>query len=106
MANGASGSASPAPPHDSYRDTPGNEDIQAQAAETRNDSPSSAIPIPRNPNLDEDDLERGDDMAATLVNDQPEVFSPRRGWRGLASLSLSAFSGEAAWRQAQADRNR
>ena len=56
------------------------------------------------------DLERGDtdDMAATLVNDDvSDAFSPRRVWRGLAaSLSLSAFSGEAAWRQSQADRNR
>ncbi|KAL8948568.1 MAG: hypothetical protein Q9222_005254 [Ikaeria aurantiellina] len=78
------------------------EDIQTQAAETSNDSPTAAIPIPR----DTSDLERGDDMAATLVNEPPETSSSRRGWRGLASFSLSAFSGEAAWRQAQADRNR
>ncbi|KAG7007659.1 hypothetical protein G7Y79_00008g022970 [Physcia stellaris] len=74
------------------------DDVQALAAETTNESPSAAIPIPR----DNNDIERGDDMADTLVEDQ----SGRRGWRGLASLSLSAFSGEAAWRQAQADRNR
>ncbi|MCJ1403924.1 hypothetical protein MMC11_007147 [Xylographa trunciseda] len=97
--------------HPHYHDTvPSDPDeIQAQAAETANESPSSAIPIPRSSADDADlDLERGDDLAATLVNDQPEgAFSPRRtGWRGLASLSLSAFSGEAAWRQAQADRNR
>ncbi|KAL8683424.1 MAG: hypothetical protein Q9186_000577 [Xanthomendoza sp. 1 TL-2023] len=77
------------------------QDIQVQAAETRNESPTAAIPIPRDPG----DLERGDDMAATLVNDAPEASSARRGWRGLASFSLSAFSGEAAWRRAQADRN-
>ena len=97
-------------PHRPYVDSPlENEDIQAQAAETTNESPSSAIPIPRSPEqqLDDEDLERGDeDMAATLVNDRSDNFSIRRGWRGLASLSLSAFSGEAAWRQAQADRNR
>lgn len=86
-----------------YHDNTEEEDIQIQAAETINDSPSSAIPIPRDANSD---LERGDDMAATLVNDQQEGTLPTRGWRGLASLSLSAFSGEAAWRQAQADRNR
>ena len=40
-------------------------------------------------------------MAATLVNDQGEASSPRSGWRGLTSMSLSAFSGEAAWREAQ-----
>ncbi|KAL8731249.1 MAG: hypothetical protein Q9181_004349 [Wetmoreana brouardii] len=78
------------------------EDIQVQAAETSNDSPTAAIPIPR----DIDALEGGDDMAATLVDDPAEPSSSRRGWRGLASFSLSAFSGEAAWRQAQADRNR
>ena len=98
------------PSHRPYTDNPPDSaDIQAQAAETINDSPSSAIPIPRSPEqqLDDGDLERGDeDMAATLVNDQSDTFLVRRGWRGLASLSLSAFSGEAAWRQAQADRNR
>lgn len=90
-----------------YEDVPitNTDDIQAQAAETINDSPSSAIPIP----CEHHDLEGGeDDLAATLVNDdhEPGASSPRRGWRDLASLSLSAFSGEAAWRQAQADRNR
>ncbi len=88
--------------HRPYQDEPDDSDIQTQAAETANESPSAAIPIPR-----DSDLERGDDMAATLVNDQPEESMPRNGWRGLAaSLSLSAFSGEAAWRQAQADRDR
>ena len=98
-------SAAPQPNSSSYTPYHDNteEDVQIQAAETTNDSPSSAIPIPRDANAD---LERGDDMAATLVNDQQEGSSPSRGWRGLASLSLSAFSGEAAWRQAQADRNR
>ncbi|MCJ1381444.1 hypothetical protein MMC17_004554 [Xylographa soralifera] len=96
--------------HPHYHDPAASDpdDIQAQAAETANESPSSAIPIPRSSDDGDLDLERGDDLAATLVNDQPAgAFSPRRtGWRGLASLSLSAFSGEAAWRQAQADRNR
>ena len=78
------------------------DDTQSQICETVNDSYSAAIPIPR----DLSAAEEGDDMAATLVNDDPEASSPRRGWRDLASLSLSAFSGEAAWRQAQADRDR
>ena len=80
-----------------YHDSPGGDDVQVLAAETANESPSAAIPIPR-----DNDVERGDDMAETLVEDR----SGRRGWRGLASFSLSAFTGEAAWRQAQADRNR
>ena len=89
-----------------YRDDP-TADVQVVAAETTNDSPSAAIPIPR-----DSDLERGDELAATLVNDTDlgEASNSRRGWRGLAaSLSLSAFSGEVAWRQhqeAQAARNR
>lgn len=79
-------------------------DFEAQAMDTSIESPSSAIPIPRSVNSD---LERGnDDMAATLVNDQPEPSQQRRSWMDLASLSLSAFSGEAVWRQAQVDRNR
>ncbi|KAI9870918.1 MAG: hypothetical protein M1830_003632 [Pleopsidium flavum] len=93
-------STAPQPP---YRDDPG-EDIQALVAGSTNESPSSAIPIPHNPAEDDADLERGDDMAATLVNDGPSTS--RGGWRGLTSMSLSAFSGEAAWRQAQADRSR
>ncbi|KAL8766278.1 MAG: hypothetical protein Q9209_006910 [Squamulea sp. 1 TL-2023] len=88
--------------HSRRSDVDDPDDVQVQAAETSNDSPTAAIPIPR----DAADLERGDDMAATLVNDPPEASSSRRGWHGLAAFSLSAFSGEAAWRQAQADRNR
>ena len=85
-----------------FRDNPSDIDVQVQAAETTNESPSAAIPIPR-----EHDLERGDDLAATLVNDQSEASASRSAWRGLAaSMSLSAFSGEAAWRRAQEDRNR
>lgn len=90
-----------------YHDDPADDEVQVQAAETANESPSAAIPIPR-----EADLERGEDMAATLVNDQDlgEASNSRSGWRGLAaSLSLSAFTGEAAWRQhqqTQADRDR
>ena len=98
----ASSSAPTAASRSLFQDNPNYDDIQAQAAETVNDSPSSAIPIPR----DHSDLERADDLAATLVNDQPIASSQRRNWRDLASLSLSAFTGEVAWRQAQADRNR
>lgn len=84
-----------------FQDNSDSNDVQAQAAETTNESPTAAIPIPYDA-----DPERGDDMAATLVNDQPEASSPRRVWTGLTSMGLSAFSGEAAWREAQADRNR
>ncbi|KAI9819114.1 MAG: hypothetical protein M1827_007270 [Pycnora praestabilis] len=105
MARGSPSNSRFAPYHDEPE-----EDIQTRAAETTNDSPSSAIPIPRNI-VEEADLERGDESAATLINDRPPpttttTSNPRTVWRGLANLSLAAFSGEAAWRQAQADRNR
>ncbi|KAL8783720.1 MAG: hypothetical protein Q9195_009305 [Heterodermia aff. obscurata] len=90
-------SAQESPSATPYHDSPRADDVQVLAAETTNESPSAAIPIPR-----DNDVERGDDMAETLVEDR----SGRRGWRGLASFSLSAFSGEAAWRRAQADRDR
>lgn len=71
-------------------------EVQNTTAMTTNDSPSAAIPIPcestSNPEVSED-------LATTLVNSQ----SNQGGWAG---LSLSALSGEAAWRQEQADRNR
>lgn len=92
-------SAVPTPPPHPDPHVVESDEVQAMAAESTNESPSSAIPIPRNV---DDDLERGDDLAETLV----ESHSERSGWRGLASFSLSAFSGEGAWRQAQADRNR
>ena len=77
-------------------------DIQTQAAETINDSPAAAIPIP----YDSADLERGGDLAATLVNDDdPEPSSSSR-WAGLTSMSLGAFSGEASGRKAHEDRDR
>jgi hypothetical protein len=102
MAQPSSTASADSSTHQTHRDHGDSADIQAQAAETANESPSAAIPIPR-----DIDLEQGDDMAATLVNDQPQASSSRSGWRGLAaSMSLSAFSGEAAWRQAQEDRNR
>ena len=102
MAQSSSNIAPSANHQGPYLDNPGDTDVQAQAAESTNESPSAAIPIPR-----DIDLEQGDDLAATLVNDQAEASTPRSRWRGLAaSMSLSAFAGEAAWRQDQEDRNR
>ena len=76
-------------------------EIQTQAAETFNDSPTAAIPIPR-----DTDLEQGDDLAATLVNDEEPESSSRSRWAGLTSISLGAFTGEAAGRKAHSDRSR
>lgn len=90
------------PPQVPYRDDPA--DNQGRAGENTTEPPSSAVEIARTADEDNADMERGDDTDATLANEQ--ASTSRGGWRGLASLSLSAFSGEAAWRQAQADRNR
>ena len=85
-----------------YPDNPREGDVQIQAAETVNDSPTAAIPIPR----DNTDLERGDDLAATLVNDeQPESSTSRSRWEGLTAMSLGAFSGEAAGRKPHEDQD-
>ena len=106
MANTSSTAAPDAGNHQQQHESLAEADVQVQAAETANESLSAAIPIPR-----DTDLEQGEDMAATLVNDESndesDAMPPTRRWRGLAaSLNLSAFSGEATWRHAQQDRNR
>ena len=77
-------------PSSSYGTT--SDEIQAEAAMTRNESPSAAIPIPGSPQSEPD--EHSDDLAATLVNDRPSVFSPGRGWRAVASRSIAALSSD------------
>jgi hypothetical protein len=81
------------------------EDVQAQAALTRNESPSAAAPVPMRISEDESDLEHGEEEYTSLVR-ETQSPPPRSSWRYLASFSLSALSGEAVWRQAQADRTR
>lgn len=98
--NGGSPSTASQP---SYRDE-ASEDSQMGVRGSTIESPSAAIAVPHSTARAESDLERGDDMAATLVNDG--ASTSRSGWRGLASLSLSALGGEAAWRQAEVDRER
>jgi hypothetical protein len=80
------------------------DDVQARAAETVNESPSAAIPIPRLSDEDDEDIEQGTDASAPLSGSSN---GPRPAWRNLASLSISALSGDTAvWRQSPADRNR
>lgn len=86
-------SSTPSPAQSQHHDTPADStDVQIQAAETTNDSPTAAIPIPNN-----NDLERGDDLAATLVNEdddeEPESSRSTSRWGGLTSVSLGAFAG-------------
>lgn len=80
------------------------DDIQARAAETANDSPSAAIPIPRLSDEDDEDIERGAESLGPL---RIGTNGARLGWRNLTSLSISALSGDTAvWRPSPADRNR
>ena len=84
------------------------DDIQDRAAETRNESPSAAIPIPSAEDgeedellLDERDVERGHGGSGTEAQDQnARQTAPRgvSGWRNIFGSSLSALSGETVWR--------
>lgn len=102
MAGGSPSNTSSVPIPLSQSIDPYNDDVQTRIAETVNDAPSSAIPIPRS--SDElDDLERGDDMGTTLVNDEPSALLSGRGRNEPALTCLSAFDEEAAWRHAPND---
>ncbi|PGH05051.1 hypothetical protein GX51_03148 [Blastomyces parvus] len=84
------------------------EDIQAHIAETRNDSPSAAVPLPNASDDIDSDLERGDDSRTSLLSPS-ERSNSHSNWRNLASLSLSALSGDSVWHQSRtprSDRNR
>lgn len=97
------------------------ESVQDRVAETRNDSPSAAIPVPAHglsePGLDDEllldeDVERGPATAADAVEAtdadglgatrQPPGNQSRTGrgagWRNIFGSSLSALSGETLWR--------
>lgn len=88
------------------------DDVQARAAETVNDSPSAAIPIPRGSDEGEEGVEGDEDVELGGVDssapiDEEARSGPRLAWRNLTSLSISALSGDTAvWRQSPADRNR
>ncbi|PGH13444.1 hypothetical protein AJ80_06313 [Polytolypa hystricis UAMH7299] len=84
------------------------DDMQARIAETRNDSPSATDPMPVTGDDVDSDLERGGDSTTPLLGNSQDA-QPQSGWRNLASLSLSALSGDSMWHQpnaARSDRNR
>ncbi|KAI9805353.1 MAG: hypothetical protein M1833_005806 [Piccolia ochrophora] len=81
-----------------FHDDPSNEDIQARAAETANNSPSAAIPIPRT--LDEQDeesadLESGAGVSSPLLS-PPARSDPQRRRGGFNAISLSSLRGISA----------
>ncbi|KAF1983830.1 hypothetical protein K402DRAFT_406555 [Aulographum hederae CBS 113979] len=77
LARGSGGSAVHSPPL--YRDAPDHnpseEEVQAQAAENRNDSPSAAMPMPTAAEMDAD-LERGD----SVHEDSRAQTQAHQGW--------------------------
>lgn len=94
------------------------DNVQTSAAESVNRSPSAAIPIPRPSDDGDEDVERGTDTDTEIDSSSAPLRggtsysniprnAPRMAWRSLASLNLSALSGDTAvWRQSPIDRNR
>lgn len=84
------------------------EDVQTQAAESRNDSPTAAIPVPRLIDDDDSDVERGDVSSEAFTTEAQSP--PRSSWRSITSLNfaarVAALSGDSSWRQGQSDRSR
>lgn len=73
------------------------DEMQSHIAGARNDSPTSEMPIAANA-ITDSDLERGDSSREPLLNSVNDEPSESR-WRNLASLSLSALSGDLTWHQ-------
>jgi hypothetical protein len=121
-----SGTDSGARPDESTSD-----DVQNRVAQTVNEEPSAAIPIPTVSREDED-IERGQDPDVPLLGGDESVESsstvtatttgsprvtmaqPRQGrdgerqsmWRNIVSVSVNRLSGDTLWRQTPVDRNR
>lgn len=80
------------------------DDVQTRVAQTINDEPSAAIPIPaRVDDSDDEDIERGQDIDDPLLAQAQERQS---AWRNVIARSLSRLSGDTVWRQTPTDRNR
>ncbi|KEF58256.1 uncharacterized protein A1O9_06182 [Exophiala aquamarina CBS 119918] len=89
------------------------DDVQSLVAETTNDEPSAAIPIPTRTEEDriDDDVEQGRDIEEPLMGGSRDQQSDRHGerqslWRNIVSASVSRLSGDTLWRQTPVDRNR
>lgn len=104
---------------DATEDEQTSDDVQNRVAQTTNDEPSAAIPIPtliRDDHAvdDDEDVERGRDAEADVGS--PLLGSPEAQqqqererqsvWRNIVSASVSRLSGDTLWRQTPIDRNR
>ncbi|EXJ86587.1 hypothetical protein A1O3_03540 [Capronia epimyces CBS 606.96] len=91
------------------------DDVQDRVAQTSNEEPSAAIPIPAGGRDGEihgavdEDIERGHDIDAPLLGEslagQQQNPARQSVWRNL-SASVSRLSGDTLWRQTPVDRNR
>ena len=73
------------------------DDIQSRAAQTVNEEPTAAIPIPSRVDEDEDDdIEQGQDVEEPLL-DRAER-EQQSAWRNVIARSLSRLSGDTVWR--------
>lgn len=96
---------------DTLPDEQTSDDVQSRAAQTTNDEPSAAIPIPVRLEEDrmDDDVEQGRDVETPLLGGSHTHQGDRHGqplWRNIVSASVSRLSGDTLWRQASVDRNR
>lgn len=82
------------------------EDLQSRVAETVNEEPSSAIPIPvrGEDEAEDEDVERGQGIDEPLLGRQQA--DQHSSWRNILATSLSRLSGETVWRQTPSDRSR
>ncbi|EXJ65669.1 uncharacterized protein A1O5_11196 [Cladophialophora psammophila CBS 110553] len=82
------------------------DDVQNRVAQTVNQEPSAAIPIPTLSREDED-VERGQDLDVPLLDRERGGDRERHSmWRNMVSASVSRLSGDTLWRQTPVDRSR
>ena len=74
------------------------DDVQSRAAQTVNENPTAAIPIPmRVEDSDDGDVERGQDAEEPLLG--PADAERQYAWRNVIARSLSRLSGDTVWQQ-------
>ncbi|KIX06465.1 uncharacterized protein Z518_04441 [Rhinocladiella mackenziei CBS 650.93] len=95
------------------------DEVQNRVAQTVNEEPSAAIPIP-SPARDheanrvdvDEDVERGQDadvdepLLGQSMTGQPQERERQSIWRNIVSASVNRLSGDTLWRQTPVDRNR
>ena len=81
------------------------DDVQERVAQTANEESSAAIPIPPRDDdeIEDEDIERGQDSEEPLLG---EPVEGQTAWRNVVARSLSRLSGDTIFRQTPVDRNR